>query len=131
MAQKRYINTSFWKDGYIVGLNPLEKLLFNYFLSNSQTNIAGVYEITLREIAFDTGIEDSMVKKMVQRFEDDKKVIYRGGWLVMINWQKHQSKSDTVQQGIKRIMDEIPTWLKDLIESVKSGQTDMLESLEV
>lgn len=131
MAQKRYINTSFWKDSYIIDLNPIEKLMFNYLLSNSQTNIAGVYEITLKEIAFDTGIDAHMVKKILIKFENDSKVVYRGGWLAMMNWQKHQSKSETVQLGIQRIMDEVPSWLLDLIKEMKSGQRVLLDEMEI
>ena len=34
MAKQRYINTKFWRDSYIEDLDPIEKLLFLYLLSN-------------------------------------------------------------------------------------------------
>ena len=39
----RYIKTKFWDDSYIIELNPHEKLLFLYLITNPLTNIAGVY----------------------------------------------------------------------------------------
>jgi hypothetical protein len=63
----RYINTNFWKDNYIADLDPSEKLLFLYLITNPRTNIAGIYELNLREIAFDTGFDVDMVKKILAR----------------------------------------------------------------
>lgn len=131
MAQKRYINTSFWKDGYVVTLDPTEKFIFLYLLTNPQTNIAGIYEITLREIAFDTGYDDEMVKKILMRFERDNKVVYRGGWMILRNWEKHQSGSPKVETGIKRIKDSLPDWLQDLLKELKAGQRTLLNELEI
>jgi len=38
--KKRYISTKFWDDEFIVNLDPIEKLLFMYFLTNPLTNVA-------------------------------------------------------------------------------------------
>ena len=55
------VNTKFWDDTYIVTLDPIEKLLYLYFLTNPLTNICGIYEIQLRRVAFDTGIDKEVV----------------------------------------------------------------------
>ena len=68
MAKNRYIDTKFWTDTYITNLDPIEKLLFLYALTNPHTNIAGIYEISIKQIAFDTGIDKEMVEKIFQRF---------------------------------------------------------------
>src|SRR5436309_789071 len=62
MATQRLVNTNFWKDTYIIDLDPTQKLLFLYFLTSPRTSLAGVYEISLREAAFDTGIDRDMVE---------------------------------------------------------------------
>jgi hypothetical protein len=67
MAKQRYINTKFWRDSYIEDLDPTEKLLFLYLLTNPDTNICGVYELPLKIIAADTGIDKEMVKKLLNR----------------------------------------------------------------
>lgn len=122
MATGRRVDTNFWKDTYVVDLDPSEKYIFLYMLTNPRTTIAGVYEISLREIAFDTGYDVDMVKKILERFERDGKIIYRHGWLVLFNWQKHQLKNPNVEAGMKRVMAELPDWLKELITEHKKGQ---------
>lgn len=103
MATERLIKTKFWTDNYISTLDPIEKLLFLYFISNPLTNISGVYEITLKQIGFDTGLDKDMVNRILGRFEDDKKMYYREGWLGIKNFIKNQHvNSKDVQTGIQR-----------------------------
>jgi len=100
----RYIQTKFWDDGYIKNLNSNEKLIFIYLLTNPLTNIAGIYEISLERIYFDTKIKTDIVEKCFARFQQDKKIMYIEGTVFVINWQKHQSKSEKIEQGIKRTL---------------------------
>lgn len=113
MAKQRYINTRFWDDGYVVTLDPLEKLLFIYFLTNPLTEICGAYEIPLRRIAFDTGIDADMVTKMVKRFADADKIIYRDGWVLVCNFIKHQSSNPKIEKGVENAVKCCPDWIKD------------------
>lgn len=108
MAKQRVINTKFWSDSYITNLDPVEKLLFLYCLTNPYTNITGIYEVPLRNIAFDTGIEKEMVEKILKRFEEDKKIIYKDGWIIVINFIKHQIKNMKVIEGILNELNKIP-----------------------
>lgn len=115
MANGRYIKTSFWKDGYIAELDPIEKLLFLYFITNPQTNLAGMYEINLREVAFDTGIDKDMIQKILQRFCDDGKMYYEQGWLVLTNFLKHQRPNPSIIAGVEKTINELPQWLQDKV----------------
>lgn len=116
MAKQRYLNTKFWTDTYITSLDPIEKLLFLYFITNHLTNISGVYEIQLKQVAFDTGIHLDMVEKIMARFERDKKIVYRSGWVCAVNFVKHQvTNSPQVQAGIIRELNGAP---KELIPYV-------------
>jgi hypothetical protein len=113
MAKQRYINTRFWDDGYIVTLDPIEKLLFLYFLTNPLTEISGAYEIPLRRIAFDTGIDRDMVLKIVARFAEEDKIIYQDGWVLVCNFIKHQSANPKITKGIELSVSGCPDWIKD------------------
>ena len=120
MAKNRYINTKFWDDNYISELDPIEKLLFLYLLTNPITNIAGIYEIPLRRIAFDTGIDSDMVKKILERFERDKKIFYKDGWIIIKNFIHHQAINPKVKKGIASlIQNDIPNDI--LQETAKMG----------
>lgn len=108
MAKQRVINTRFWVDNYTANLDPVEKLLFLYFLTNPATEICGIYQLPLRNVAVDTGIDKEMVEKILARFSRDDKVYYIDGWVCVVNFAKHQAQNPSVKKGIERCMDEVP-----------------------
>lgn len=115
MAKQRYVNTKFWSDNFISELNPLDRYLFLYFLTNEHTNIAGVYELPLKTISFETGIELDMLKKMIKRLTG--KIAYIEGWVCIKNFQKHQSsESEKVKRGIEIEMSKIPLDIRNKID---------------
>lgn len=112
MSKTRVVNTRFWSDNFIrEHLNPLDRYLFLYFLTNDKTNICGVYELPLSTMASETGIEREMLVKMLKRLKG--KVDYFDGWVVIWNFAKYQNlKSEPVKLGIDRAMGEIPTRIR-------------------
>jgi len=127
MATSRVVNTMFWKDSYVVDLQPDEKVLFLYLLTNPLTNIAGIYELSIREIVFDTSIEKKRVEAILSKFVIDKKITYINGWVALHNWTKHQSNNPNVRTGIKRIIDELPEWLRKELLDPDDKQSSLLE----
>lgn len=122
-VKKRYINTTFWRDNYISNLDPSEKLLFLYLITNPDTNIIGVYQIPLRQISMDTGFEKDTVIKILERFQKDSKVLYQDGWIAIKNFAKNQNyKSPYIQTSLENefynIPDFIKEWLKDGLKTV-------------
>ena len=110
------INTKFWDDAYSSNLDPIEKLLFLYFLTNTSSNICGIYEIPLKKIANETGIDKDMVEKVISRFEKDHKIYYREGWLGLVNFIKNQNQnSPKVKKGIEIEMEKAPEIIKNLV----------------
>lgn len=128
MSQKRMINTHFWDDNYVTELDPIEKLIFLYLLTNPLTNIAGVYELKLRKIAFDTGIDKDMIARIFARFEKDDKIIYKSEYVFLINFIKNQSLNPSVKQGIDRVINNLPNDIKNMVLDrlgTDWGQTDI------
>jgi len=118
MSKNRYVNTSFWTDPYIENLDPSEKLIFLFLLTNPLTNISGVYEVSIKRIAYDTGFDKDMILKILERFEKDEKVYYFGGFIILPNFIKHQSLNSNVKKGIIANLDNIP----DLVKASKGFQ---------
>jgi hypothetical protein len=116
MSKQRMVDTRFWDDAYTSNLDPIEKLMFLYFLTNTSTNISGIYEIPLKKIANETGIDKDMVEKIISRFEKDHKIYYREGWVGIVNFIKHQNqKSPQVMKGIERELEDVPGEIKGLV----------------
>lgn len=114
MAKLRYVQDSFWTDSYIERCTPDEKLVFIYLLTNPLCNIAGVYEIRSKRIAYETGYDVEVIETILKRLENDKKIIYKDNWIILVNHQKYQSLGNDTAEGINRIIDSSPDAVKSL-----------------
>ncbi len=63
--------------------------MFLYFITNPLCNLIGIYEITLRRIAFDTRIYKDMILKILDRFNNDKKIYYEDNNIILPNFTKN------------------------------------------
>lgn len=113
MAKQRYIKDSFWTDPYIEKCTPDEKLVFLYLLTNPQCNIAGVYEIRTKRIAYETGYDIEVIETILNRFQVDNKVILVEDYIIVVNHVKHQYLGSKTAEGINRIIEETPDKIKD------------------
>src|SRR5262249_39746853 len=106
------VNTNFWVDDYILDLRADEKLLFLYILTNPQTDLCGAYKIASQKIVFETSLSRRRVLEILEKFRLAGKVCYREGWMIVRNFQRHQSStSQTVQAGIARSLQACPKWV--------------------
>jgi len=130
MSKQRYVRDSFWTDPYIEKITPDEKLIFLYLLTNPQCNVAGVYEIRPKRIAYETGYDIDVIEIILQRFQRDKKIIRIDDWLIIINHLKHQALGNSTATGINRIIKESPQKVQDLF-NLKTLQNSRDEQYEV
>jgi len=98
-------NTRFWEDTYVSDLDPIEKLIFLYAITTHRISICGIYEVSLKAMALETGIDKDMLPKILKRLEKDKKISYQDGWLCVLNYPKHQNYNKTTM--VKAISNEI------------------------
>lgn len=111
-------------DDYISNLDPIEKLLFLYFLTNPSTEISGIYEIPLKTVATDTGIEKEMVLKILKRFSREKKIYYVNGWVAITNFIQHQNLNPSITKGIETALNNVPYEVLDRLG------TDWVQTVE-
>ena len=118
MSKQRLIDTRFWDDSYVLTLDPSEKLVFLYLLTNPLTAICGVYEVALRRIAFDTGFDADTVTRILGRLERDGRCVYRDGWVALRNWLKYQRiNHPRIAAGIWRALNKAPPDLRQYVEN--------------
>lgn len=111
----RSVNTKFWEDPFIEGLRPEEKLLFLYLLTNPQTNMIGIYEVTVKRISYDTGLTSERIEKALKVFDKSNRVFYHDNYVILPNFLKNQNLNTNMQKGALKIYDKLPNWLKDKI----------------
>lgn len=112
----RSVNTKFWDDPFIEGLNPSEKLLFLYLITNPLTNLLGIYEITLKRISYDTGLSKETISKGFERFGMVKKAFYiKDNFIILPNWLKNQRLNSNMKVAVAREFQSLPINLKNSI----------------
>lgn len=110
MAKYRNLQTKFWVDPFIVSLTPEQKFIYIYWLTNPYCTQCGIYEITKRQMSFDTGYNVDTIEKFISFFEDSGKIKYSNttSELCLINFIKHNSNnSPKVLSCIKRELSEV------------------------
>ena len=109
MSVKRYIDSKFWNDSWVVSLKPEQKYFYLYLLTNPECNIAGLYEISVKKICFDTGLEEEKVLELISFLTDAGKLFYVDNYIILRNFLKHQNcKNGKIRAGIRRVIEEIP-----------------------
>ena len=146
MGTQRYIDTSFWDDAWIQELDPSQKFLYLYLLTNPLTNVAGISELTIKRICFDTGFNSDTVKNILNVFEEADKVYSWGNYIILKNAPKHQTavktkdensketKVNNIYKGIVAILNQLPDELLQYlyyIEYAFEDLTDILDEKEI
>lgn len=103
MAVFRKIHTQFWGDPFTQDLTPEQKYFYLYLITNDKTKQCGIYEITKRQMCYDTGYNIDTVSKLLDFFISCKKIWYNTetNELAIKNWDKYNgSTSPKVQSCI-------------------------------
>lgn len=69
MGIKRIVDTSFWTDNKVDEFSPEDKYFMCYLLTNPFTTQLGIYEISIKQAAFQLGYSVDAVKVLLDRFE--------------------------------------------------------------
>ena len=70
MGIKRIVDTSFWTDGKVDEFSPEDKYFMLYLLTNPFSTQLGIYEISIKQVAFQMGYSVDAVKVLIDRFEN-------------------------------------------------------------
>lgn len=118
MAKRRYVSDSFWSDTWIENLDPLEKYLYLYLITNQLVSVCWIYEIQTKRMAYETGIDKEMILKMLGRFQEEWKVYYKDWLIFIVNFVKNQSVTSTDDNLWKWIEREIKELWSDKMAKI-------------
>jgi DnaD/phage-associated family protein len=111
MSGYRQIHTRIWSDSWFTELEPDLKVLFIYLFSNERASVCGLYELPVRTISFETGLDREVVRKGFEVFNHADKVKYdfETGVVWVKNMLKYQgSSSPKVQARIQADIKAVP-----------------------
>lgn len=93
MAIYRNIRIGFWTDTKIIDdFTPEDKYFYLYLFTNPHTNLAGCYELSMKQASVELGYEISAVKTLLKRFDEVHKVIKfseQTKEVLILNWHKY------------------------------------------
>lgn len=121
MGIKRLVDTSFWTDGKVDEFTPEDKYFMLYLLTNPFSTQLGIYEISIKQAAFQMGYSVEAVKALVERFESKYEMIIFSrstNEIAIKNFLRHSiiKGGKPVEDCIKREMSKVKN--KSLISEV-------------
>lgn len=75
MGIKRIVDTSFWTDGKVDEFSPEDKYFMLYLLTNPFSTQLGIYEFSIKQVAFQMGYSMDAVRVLIDRFESKYGII--------------------------------------------------------
>ena len=116
MDLRRSVNTRVWNDDWFETLEPNFKLLWLYLLTNTHTNMLGIYEVTLRRISFETGLNEEIVRKGFESLQKALKAfIILEKFVFLPNWIKNQGMNDNMVKATHTLYEALPKEVKDIV----------------
>ena len=105
MAIYRTISLTFWTDPKIADdFTPEDRYFYLYLFTNPHTNLAGCYEISIKQIANETGYAKDTIERLIERFQNVHQVIAYSKItkeLLLINWFKYNwTKSEKFRKPL-------------------------------
>ena len=131
MAIFRKVHVTFWRDEFVESLTPEQKFFYLYLLTNDRTTQCGIYEITIKQMCYDTGYNDDTIKKLILYFINTGKVRYSEHTkeMALKNWGKY---NDSNSPKVRACIDKELLKVKDrvLIQYIYSMHTHTQEEQE-
>ena len=124
MAVKRIVDTSFWTDSKVDDFSPEDKYFMLYLLTNPFTKQLGIYEISVKQAAFQMGWQADAFKVLLERFENKYDMIRYSeetGEIAIKNYLRHSimKGGKPVEDCIRQDMEKVKN--KDLLKYVFSS----------
>ena len=110
MAVYRNVHTSFWQDDFVLSLDPQEKYFYLYLITGSKTSLSGIYEMSPRLVAFETGMSVEEVENLLDKFEAYGKIkrSETTNEICIVNWLRYNSsKSPKLKKAIEDSLEKV------------------------
>lgn len=118
----RILHTKFFKDPYVGRLTVFTKLYYLYLLLNEKVNIIHCYELTEREVLFDTGIPVEEIIKSKAELQDSGKVLFYKDYIFLVNARKYETYSGELNEKAKeKLISEMSCDVQEWYRGIDRG----------
>lgn len=126
MAIYRTVCLSFWTDPKIADdFTPEDRYFYLYLFTNPHTNLCGCYEMSIRQIASETGYSKETIERLLERFSKIHQVAHYSKEtkeILLVNWHKYNWTASEkfrkpLSEQIKKVKDAtFRKYLSDLFD---------------
>ena len=136
MGIKRVVDSSFWTDGKVDDFSPEDKYFMLYLLTNPFSRQLGIYEISIKQAAFQLGYSPEAVMTLLDRFESKYNVIRFSkdtNEVAILNYLRHsvmkggKPVEDCILQDMQKVKNKK---LIDLVFGRLQGRDDLNKTVE-
>lgn len=127
----RSVNVGFWTDTKVLDeFTPEDKYFYLYLFTNPHTNLAGCYEISIKQVVTETGYSRETVENLIKRFIEVHDVIRyepKTKEILILKWGKHNwTTSDKYRKALgKQIKAVKCSNFKAFLTSLFEGNEDI------
>lgn len=105
MANYRNISMDFWTDPKVVDdMTPEDRYVYLYCMTNPHTNLCGCYEVSIKQMANETGYNSDSVERLLKRLDTAHNVLrysMQTKELLLLNWCRYNwSTSDKLNKPL-------------------------------
>lgn len=103
MAKYRYLQCDFWRDADIQEYTLSQKYMYIYILTNENTTQCGIYQISMKQMVFETNLQADEIRKLLNDLQSFNKIRYNPETkeIAVKNWGKYNwTSSPKVQKCI-------------------------------
>lgn len=130
MAIYRNVSLSFWEDNKVVDdFTYKDKYFLLYLLTNPHTNLIGCYEISIKQMSNELGLDKCEVEELLTRMEQVHKVILYAEEtkeILIKNWYKYNW---TKSEKLLKKVDSLIKFVKN--KKLKEVMIEILEKYTV
>ena len=136
MGIKRIVDTSFWTDGKMDEFSPEDKYFWLYLLTNPFSKQLGIYELSVKQAAFQMGYSIDAFNVLLDRFENKYRVIVfskETNEVAILNFLRHSviKGGKPVEDCIRKEMTLVKNRrLIDIVFSRLHGRDDLNDTVK-
>lgn len=113
--------SSFWSDGFIGSLSPIDKLIFLNYLFTPKVSLLFCFEHPDRQVVFETGATIEQVKAFKKLVEPTGKILFFKDYVYLANASRFETLSGSrVEQGRSNAFARLPHDVQDWYTSITS-----------
>ena len=128
MASYAQVYRSFWTDAKVdENFTSEDKFFYLYLITNPHTSICGCYDLTVKQMVYETGLPKEKIEELIDRMENEHDVMRysrENREVLLLNWHKYNwSSSEKTIAGILSASEKVKTQAyKEYIIALANGE---------